>query len=104
MDLVGRGPADGAGGVRADGCCTNSQCIGLGFDTLNGEPARSKRYSTTHDDDSLPIRRSRSGQIASALSLSPKGTLYLECAPAGGQFRVHDLTPLTGLLENGSHG
>ena len=69
VDAGGHGVADWAGGGRASGSCTNSRCVGLGFDTLNGEPARSKRESTTQDGDPLPIRRLRSSQIASALNL-----------------------------------
>lgn len=72
VDAGGHCPADRAGSGPADGACINPQFIGLGFNAFNGEPARSKRNSTDHDGDSLLIRRSRSGQIASALSLSPE--------------------------------
>ena len=46
----------------------------LGFDAFDGEPARSKRNHTIHHGDPLPIRCSRSWQIASALSQSPRLT------------------------------
>jgi len=74
VDASGHGAADRTRSSHAEGACINPQPIGLGFDALNGEPARSKRDPTTHDRDSLPIRRSRSWQIASALSLSPFST------------------------------
>jgi len=35
----------------------------------------------------------------SALKIDP----YMECAPRGGQIGRFELTPLAGLLENGSH-
>ena len=67
------GPAERAGGGRVNGYCTDPQSVALSFDALNGQPTRSKRDSMTHGGDPRPIRRPRSRQNASALSLSRKG-------------------------------
>lgn len=57
VDAGGFCPTEWAGGGHAEGACANPQSIGLGLETLNGKPARSKRDSTTHGGDPLPIRR-----------------------------------------------
>jgi hypothetical protein len=71
VDAGRRCPAHRAGSGHAEWSCVDPQFVGLRFNALNGEPTRSNRDSTTHEGDSLPFRRSWSGQIASALSLSP---------------------------------
>jgi hypothetical protein len=61
----------------------------LGFYTLNDEPARCKRASATHSGNPLAFRRLRSGEIASALSLSPKGPLRCSLCKVINRAPVH---------------
>jgi hypothetical protein len=75
-------PAERAGSSRIEGRRTDPQPVRLGFIALNGQPARRKRYSMTHDGGSRPIRRPRSGKIASAMSLSHPSTPIWGQTPA----------------------
>ena len=71
VDMGRPGPAEWADCGHVEGCCSDSQLVGLGFDAPNSQPAKGERNSLTHDGNLRPIRRQWSGQIASGLSLSP---------------------------------